>query len=91
MLQRVANFTWYMYKKTHVLVHVTCRIIIRVTLVISGALYPWSPRDLLRAKAIMQYNLATAHAIRGEYEKALMQLSKVTPVSNIFEEYYITC
>ena len=42
-----------------------------------GALYAWSPRDLPCAKAIMQYNLATAHAIRSEYEKALVNLSKV--------------
>ena len=57
----------------------------------TGALYPWSPRDLPRAKAIMQYNLSTAHAIRGEYEKALMQLSKVSfilqEVLNNVEEY----
>ena len=44
----------------------------------AGALYPWSPRDLPRAKAIMQYNLAVAHAIRGEGEKALMHLSNVS-------------
>ncbi len=45
-----------------------------------GALYPWSPRDLPRAKATMQYNLATAHTIRGEYEKALMHLSRVNAI-----------
>ncbi|KAK3603937.1 hypothetical protein CHS0354_042949 [Potamilus streckersoni] len=39
-----------------------------------GACYPWSPRDLTRAKAIMQYNLASAHAIRGEYDKAGVNL-----------------
>ncbi|CAG2214412.1 unnamed protein product [Mytilus edulis] len=41
---------------------------------VKGSFYPWSPRDLTRAKAIMQYNLATAHAIRGEYDKAMANL-----------------
>ncbi len=48
---------------------------------VADDLYPWSPRDLPRAKAIMQYNLATAHTIRGEYEKALMHLTKVCKFS----------
>jgi CCR4-NOT transcription complex subunit 10 len=41
-----------------------------------GALYPWSPRDVPQARAVMQYNLAAAHAIRGEYEKASMHLAQ---------------
>lgn len=41
-----------------------------------GSLCTWSPRDLTRAKAIMQYNLATAHAIRGEYDKAMSNLGE---------------
>ncbi|XP_033754532.1 CCR4-NOT transcription complex subunit 10-like isoform X2 [Pecten maximus] len=41
-----------------------------------GSLYPWSPKDLTKAKAIMQYNLATAHAIRGEYDKAMANLGE---------------
>lgn len=45
---------------------------------VRGALYPWSPRDVPRARAIAQYNLATAHAVRGEFEKALDNLSKST-------------
>ena len=44
---------------------------------ISGAFYPWTPRDITKAKAIMQYNLATAHAIRGEYDKASANLVEV--------------
>ena len=44
---------------------------------VSGSLFAWTPRDLPRAKAVMQYNLSTAHAIRGEFEKALMHLVKV--------------
>lgn len=48
---------------------------------------PWSPQDVPKAQAIMQYNLAVCHAIRGEYEKALDLLNKVwlleTVVSNI--------
>lgn len=35
----------------------------------------WSPRDVTRARAIMQFNLATAHAVRGENEKALRNLA----------------
>lgn len=31
----------------------------------------------MRAKAIAQYNLATAHAIRGEYDKAGQNLGEV--------------
>ncbi|KAI0221541.1 CCR4-NOT transcription complex subunit 10-A [Lamellibrachia satsuma] len=61
-----------------------------------GALYAWSPRDLPCAKAIMQYNLATAHAIRSEYEKALVNLSKSTqtvglplPVHMYFLKLYL--
>merc|ERR1719402_1728257 len=38
----------------------------------------WQPRDLSRARAVMQYNLATAHAVRGEHEKALDHLSKTS-------------
>ena len=45
--------------------------------VLLGAFYPWTPRDLTKAKAIMQYNLATAHAIRGEYDKASANLGEV--------------
>ncbi|XP_041375361.1 CCR4-NOT transcription complex subunit 10-like [Gigantopelta aegis] len=41
-----------------------------------SALYPWSPKDMSRAKAIMQYNLATAHAMRGEYDKAMSNLTE---------------
>ncbi|KAK3085445.1 hypothetical protein FSP39_003407 [Pinctada imbricata] len=41
-----------------------------------GCLYPWSPKDPMRAKAIMQYNLATAHAVRGEYDKAVQNLGE---------------
>ncbi|XP_022345104.1 CCR4-NOT transcription complex subunit 10-like [Crassostrea virginica] len=41
-----------------------------------GSFYPWSPKDLMRAKAITQYNLATAHAIRGEYDKAVQNLGE---------------
>ncbi|XP_060561318.1 CCR4-NOT transcription complex subunit 10-like, partial [Ruditapes philippinarum] len=37
---------------------------------IKGAFYPWTPRDPRTAKAIIQYNLAAAHAVRGEYDKA---------------------
>ncbi|ELT87157.1 hypothetical protein CAPTEDRAFT_171307 [Capitella teleta] len=39
------------------------------------ALYPWYPADLSTAKALMQYNLASAHAIRDEQDKALQNLS----------------
>nr|KAG5707465.1 hypothetical protein BaRGS_011969 [Batillaria attramentaria] len=35
-----------------------------------GALCPWIPRELPKAKAMMQHNLAVAHAIRGEFDKA---------------------
>uniref|UniRef100_A0A8W8KAD1 CCR4-NOT transcription complex subunit 10 n=1 Tax=Magallana gigas TaxID=29159 RepID=A0A8W8KAD1_MAGGI len=41
-----------------------------------GYFYPWSPKDLTRAKAIAQYDLATAHAIRGEYDKAGQNLGE---------------
>lgn len=41
-----------------------------------GYFYPWSPKDLTRAKAIAQYNLATAHAIRGEYDKSGQNLGE---------------
>jgi CCR4-NOT transcription complex subunit 10 len=43
-----------------------------------GARYPWSPGNLAQAKAFMLYNLAATHAIRGEHEKALLHLGKVT-------------
>ena len=33
--------------------------IILILIVFSGCLYPWSPKDPMRAKAIMQYNLVT--------------------------------
>ena len=35
----------------------------------------------MRAKAITQYNLATAHAIRGEYDKAVQNLGEVREAS----------
>ncbi|PVD21225.1 hypothetical protein C0Q70_19396 [Pomacea canaliculata] len=38
--------------------------------------YPWIPRDLQKAKALMQHNLAVAHAVRGEYDKANKYLSE---------------
>ncbi|CAH1778695.1 unnamed protein product [Owenia fusiformis] len=41
-----------------------------------GALFPWAPKDVTKARAIMQYNLAVAHAMREEYEKASTNLSK---------------
>ena len=43
----------------------------------------------MRAKAIMQYNLATAHAIRGEYDKAVQNLGEVGCIvsSNVNKEY----
>lgn len=43
---------------------------------IKGAFYPWTPRDPRTAKAIMQYNLAAAHAVRGEYDKAAANLGE---------------
>ena len=49
-----------------------------IIIFVLGSFYPWSPRDLTRAKAIMQYNLATAHAIRGEYDKAMANLVEVS-------------
>ncbi len=56
---------------------VGCVYIILVSYLLAS-LYPWSPRDVTKAKAITQYNLATAHAIRGEYEKALQYLTEVS-------------
>ncbi|XP_067652107.1 CCR4-NOT transcription complex subunit 10-like isoform X1 [Haliotis asinina] len=41
-----------------------------------SSLYPWFPKDLSRAKAVMQYNLAAAHAMRGEYDKAMTHLTE---------------
>ncbi|XP_052230090.1 CCR4-NOT transcription complex subunit 10-like isoform X2 [Dreissena polymorpha] len=41
-----------------------------------GAFYPWTPRDQRTARAIMQYNLAAAHAVRGEYDKAWNHLNE---------------
>jgi len=43
-----------------------------------GARYPWSPNNVHQAKAIMLFNLAATHAMRGEHEKALQHLSKVS-------------
>ncbi|WAR13448.1 CNO10-like protein [Mya arenaria] len=43
---------------------------------IKGAFYPWCPRDVRTAKAIIQYNLAAAHAVRGEYDKATNYLAE---------------
>ncbi|XP_064599007.1 CCR4-NOT transcription complex subunit 10-like [Liolophura sinensis] len=45
-----------------------------------GFFYPWTPRDLSKAKAMMQYNLATAHAIRGEYGKSMAHLGESAKV-----------
>ncbi|XP_025076107.1 LOW QUALITY PROTEIN: CCR4-NOT transcription complex subunit 10-like [Pomacea canaliculata] len=42
----------------------------------TAAPYPWIPRDLQKAKALMQHNLAVAHAVRGEYDKANKYLSE---------------
>jgi len=42
-----------------------------------GARYPWSPNNVHQAKAIMIFNLAATHAMRGEHEKALQHLGKV--------------
>jgi len=42
-----------------------------------GARYPWSPNNILQAKAIVMFNLAATHAMRGEHEKALQHLGKV--------------
>jgi len=42
-----------------------------------GARYPWSPNNTHQAKAIMMFNLAATHAMRGEHEKALQHLGKV--------------
>jgi len=42
-----------------------------------GARYPWSPNSIHQAKAIMMFNLAATHAMRGEHEKALQHLGKV--------------
>jgi len=44
---------------------------------IVGARYPWSPNSIHQAKAIMMFNLAATHAVRGEHEKALQHLAKV--------------
>ena len=38
----------------------------------------WYPRDVATACSIMQYNLATCHAIRGEFEKSLLHLKQTT-------------
>lgn len=61
-----------------------------------GAFYPWTPRDLTKAKAIMQYNLATAHAIRGEYDKASANLGESSkfigtplPAQMYFQKLYL--
>lgn len=51
---------------------------------ILGAAYPWSPKDLTQAKGIMTYNLAAAYAIRGDYEKASLYLSKVCFAKTFF-------
>ena len=36
----------------------------------------WYPRDVQTARHMMQYNLATCHAIRGEFEKSLAHLKQ---------------
>jgi len=43
----------------------------------TGARYPWSPNNIHQAKAIMMFNLAATHAMRGEHEKALQHFGKV--------------
>lgn len=57
-----------------------CLVIDSLIWFYTGYFYPWSPKDLTRAKAIAQYNLATAHAIRGEYDKAGQNLGEVGQV-----------
>ena len=53
-----------------------------------GALFNWSPRDLTMAKAYMQYNLSTAYTMRGEYEKAMLNLTKVSNLSMFAVAYF---
>lgn len=57
-----------------------CLVIDSLIQFYTGYFYPWSPKDLTRAKAIAQYNLATAHAIRGEYDKSGQNLGEVGQV-----------
>lgn len=45
--------------------------------VCAGALVAWVPRDVQKAKAFMQHNLAVAHATRTEYDKANKYLTEV--------------
>ena len=45
--------------------------------VFAGALVAWIPRDVQKAKAFMQHNLAVAHATRTEYDKANKYLTEV--------------
>ena len=44
---------------------------------VTGALVAWTPRDVQKAKAFMQHNLAVAHATRTEYDKAMKYLTEV--------------
>jgi len=53
-----------------------CRCVIYILYAV-GARYPWSPNSVHQAKAIMIFNLAATHAMRGEHEKALQHLGKV--------------
>ncbi|XP_050395792.1 CCR4-NOT transcription complex subunit 10 isoform X1 [Patella vulgata] len=41
-----------------------------------GPLYPWSPKEMIHAKKIMQYNLAVTYAIRGDFDKSNANLSE---------------
>ena len=58
----------------------------------AGALFNWSPRDLTMAKAYMQYNLSTAYTMRGEYEKAMLNLTKVNnpPNAKAYMQYNLS-
>ncbi|XP_013383566.1 CCR4-NOT transcription complex subunit 10 [Lingula anatina] len=47
---------------------------------VKGSLYLWSPKDVPRARGIMQYNVAVAHAVRGEFDKAMLNLMQSTQV-----------
>lgn len=38
----------------------------------------WIPRDVQKAKAFMQHNLAVCHATRTEYDKANKFLTEVS-------------
>ncbi|XP_076448993.1 CCR4-NOT transcription complex subunit 10-like isoform X2 [Babylonia areolata] len=41
-----------------------------------SALVAWVPRDVTKARAFMQHNLAVAHATRTEYDKAMKYLTE---------------